>query len=455
MRILGAIIAAIPIVTMIRIFNKKEVLAPSNLYSVLYLITILIPTLIYAGNDSIAQLSNKYLRDAVSDDSIYLQYTILQTISYYLVLLGIGLRFRQRTLVYVFPSSYSHDEETENYNFNDTINHKYKFWGLLFTIIGFGIFYIIMQKVGGAYYFFSHLQYRLSLTRDVDLLSWLLPLLHYGPLVLVYSLRETRKKMSIWMLLLIIVSGFCCGLGGRKAVILMLFEAITIYHYSVKSISIKNIFKPKYVILIVVIAVFFITYVQFRQEGAFESFLSNPYTFIKDNSSGISKVFTSESYVSFYMAIIKYFRNHSYWRGSSYLGLLTAIIPSSLFAGKPPVDDGMYLYSICQGRTDIFPVMKTSALNGSSYPLETFGSAYANFGIIGLFLAMIFLGVIINYFYRKLKKSNYSLFSIIIYAQVIFGFEFSTLRIFQLFQTIVIVWMMTRYIEVFKIKKSK
>jgi len=261
--------------------------------------------------------------------------------------------------------------------------------------------------------------------------------------------------MSIWLLLLIVIAGFCCGMGGRKAVILMLFEAVTIYHYTVRPITIRDIFIPKYIILALAVVIFFVTYVQFRTEGALEKFLINPLSFIRENNQGFARVLASESYVPFYMMIIKYFKDHSLWMGASYLGLLTAIIPSSLYTAKPPVDDGMYLYSICQGRTDIFPVMSTSDLNGSSYPLETFGSAYANFGVFGVIIGMILLGVVISFFYRKLQKSDYSLFSIIIYAQVVFGFEFSTLRMFQLFQSIVIVWMIFKFTRIIRLRPRK
>ncbi len=453
MRIIGAIIAIIPLLTTIKIFNKRELLNPSNLFSLLYIITILIPTVIYAGGVTPALLSNAYLRDAVSDDSVFLLYCVLQTVSYYLVLFGIGVRLEESTLIYIQPSAYSNEECSYSYSFDENVN--YRLWGIVFTVAGFLAFLIMMQRVGGIYYFFTHLQYRSSLTRDLDLLSWLLSLLRYGPLILVYSLRGTGKGMSIWLLLLIVISGFCYGMGGRKAVILMLFEATTIYHYTVKPITVRDVFKLKYIILAFVIVLFFVTYVQFRIEGAFERFLIDPFSFISENNKGLAKVFASESYVSFYMAIIKYFKDHSLWMGASYLGMLTAIIPSSLYAAKPPVDDGMYLYSICQGRTDIFPVMRTSALNGSSYPLETFGSTYANFGVFGVFIGMFLLGVVISFFYRKMQKSGYSIFSIIVYSQVVFEFQFSTLRMFQLFQVIVIVWMMLKLTQIIRLQLCK
>jgi len=147
------------------------------------------------------------------------------------------------------------------------------------------------------------------------------------------------------------------------------------------------------------------------------------------------------------MTIIDYFKTHALWLGKSFIGLVTAIIPSSLYTGKPPVDDGTYLYSICQGRTNIVPPMSFGNLDGSSYPLETFGSMYANFGIVGLFVGMIVLGGIYGYAYRKIKKNSYDLFSVVIYTQIIFTFQLSTLRIFQLFEIIVVFKIITAVVD--------
>lgn len=175
--------------------------------------------------------------------------------------------------------------------------------------------------------------------------------------------------------------------------------------------------------------------------------MENPLSFIKNSNEGILETIKNESYVEFYMVIIKYFRTNEFWRGRTFLGLVTAIIPSSIFPNKPPVDDGTYLYSICNGRTDIVPPMAFNKLDISSFPLETFGSMYSNFGIVGLFLGMIILGMVYKYFYRKMKEKSYNLFNTIIYIQVIFTFQLSTLRIFQLFSIIIPLYILTFCID--------
>ena len=441
MRLFAAFIQLFPLVTFIMTYRKKrELLSPINLITGLYIIRIMIPTILYCFPENYQNLSNLYLLRAVSSDGCYLLYSILQLIGYYLICLGTRVVFyvgkyplkKQKSLLQedrINKIELTGAESAQNLN--------YRIWGIVFWVIGAFAFLMIMKKTGGIIYFYAHLQYRISMTRNLDLLSWLLSLAHYGLLLIAYSYRGTKKKIG-WIFFFCFVTGLMIGLGGRKPILMLLIETIVIIHYVVSPIKLKSIFTFRNILLCTAAFVMFVLMVSFRTEGAFERFLANPISFFLEHNQGITKLFMQESYVTFFMAIIYYFRTHDLWLGASFKGLLTAIIPSSLYPAKPPVDDGMYLYSICQGRTDIYPVMPVSELNGSSYPLETFGSMYANFGPIGVLIGMFLVGWVIGFFYRKIQLSDYRLFYMILYTQVLTGFEISTLRIFQIFSTMVL-----------------
>lgn len=444
MRVIGALILLFPLLSFPLVFNKKEKLSPTNLFSIIYFFTIVIPCLVYADTSNTETIQNGYLRTAVESDGIYLKYSILQTISYYFVVLGTSLHFKKGIITIDNPQK---THLTESHSPSLSQNTSFRFFGFCFTIVGFIVFLLIMNSVGGIYYFFTHLQFRSSMIHDLDILTWLLPFLQFGPLMLVYSLKGTNKKLSLGLIVLIVFAGFCAGLGGRKSLVLLLFETLVIYHYCVNRISIKEYIRPKNIVLFIFVGFFFFAFVQFRTEGALERFIANPLSVF--DSYSFNNFLTGESYVPLYMMVLDYFDSHALWYGKSFLGLITAVIPSSLYAKKPPVDDGMYLYSICQGRIDIMPIMSTSSLDGSSYPLETFGSMYSNFGIIGLLFGMLLLGIVYGSIYRKMVKRNYTLFWLIIYSQIMFGFELSTLRIFQLFQTIVTIWILIKVVDFF------
>ena len=442
MRILSVIILLIPLITFRNFRNKDQLFSPINVFSILYFIRVMIPTIIYSGMSSVDRISDNYLHESVISNDNYFFYSVLQTICYFFVVLGL----RDKS-----PAIISFNNKRSILNVNEYSYKHYLYWGLIFTIIGFIDFMLVMHKIGGITHFVSNLRYRTIMLRDIDLLSWLLIFLHYGPLLIVYSLKDNKRKINVFLFVLVVVAGLMCGLGGRKTVIVMIAEMIFVYHFSIKEITLKEIFKTKNYIIAFGLFIFFVVMVQLRREGAFEIFLSNPFEFFKDSQQGILSVFTSESYVKHYMAIMLYFSDHPFWLGKSFLGLITAFVPSSLYFDKPPVDDGMYLYSICIGRQDIIPIMPARSLNLSSYPLETFGSMYANFGVIGLLIGMFLLGKIIKFFYRRLINNGCQIIDIILYTQIVFCFELSTLRIFQIFEIFLMLGVIVYFVEKFPI----
>lgn len=438
MREVIGLLGLFPFITWLLTHKKnQDIAAPYNLFTFLYIINIMVPMLLYMNLDTVQTINEPYIRNAVSTDSTFIIYVILQTASYYLIVFGTKLRVGKRNYRYIKA------EESEINTADLSIQKKYKYVGIVLWLIGAIAFLRIMRQVGGVYYFFTHLQYRSTLTRDMDVLSWVLPFVNYGVLFIVYSYKGTNKTLNVKIIFLIVISGLMSGLGGRKALLILLIEALLLYHYCVKRIDLKKFLKIKYIVGIICVYFFFILMTKFRTEGAFEAFLNNPLEFTKESNSGLLSTIRVESYVSYYMAIIEYFKTHALWLGKTFLGLITAIIPSSIYPGKPPVDDGTYLYSICQGRTDIIPPMAFNELNGSSLPLETFGSMYGNFGVLGLLFGMILLGGIYGYAYRKMKRNSYDLFSVVVYTQIIFTFQLSTLRIFQLFEMIVVFGVIT------------
>ena len=436
MRELISIIALLPLVTWLLSYKKsKSLLSPYNLFSFIYLLNIIIPTIMYADINIASELREPYIRSAVLNDVTYMKYVILQTCCYYLVVFGLRIRLKKT----VFDDF----KKKEQYNSMVCGYKKYRYLGVFLWSIGLIAFISIMNQVGGIYYFFTHLQYRISMTREAGIWFYLLGFLNYGILLYVYSYKNTNKKFGIISILIVIFSGIMVGLGGRKALLMLIIQTLILYHYTIKKINLKKSFRIDYLISILGVYFFFVFMSKFRVDGAFELFLENPLIFFEQGNIGFLDTIRRESYVTYYMAIIEYFSEHDFWFGSTFWGLITAFIPSAFYINKPPVDDGTYLYSICKGRLDIVPPMSFRELNGSSLPLETFGSMYSNFGIIGLIIGMILLGMIYNYFYHKMSDENFSLFYTIMYIQIIFTFQLSTLRIIQLFICATMLWFFT------------
>lgn len=443
MRWACAVVSLLPLITFLIFHDKKDLFGPKNIFSLLYIVGIIIPIVYYSDKANCLTVGNAYLFDALNNDSEFFKYVVLQTLSYHCVMAGIGL---------VSKNEICGNQRQPN----DLVElSSYKFWGYLFVIAGLIAFSLIMRKIGGLAYFISHLQSRTYLVRDLDVLSWILSLAQYGCLLIIASRIDREKPINLGVIILIVMVGLMCGLGGRKALLILVVEAIVIYHYMFKQITISDILNPKIIFALLAILVFFLVLSDLRAEGAFDRLANDPLSFISSSFSGLTSSLVGESYVPFYVKVVEYFNLHELWGGSSFLGLISAFIPSGLFPNKPPVDDGAYLYSICQGRNGIVPPMPFNQLNGSSFPLETFGSMYSNFGAIGLAVGMVILGIIYGLVYKKMHSTSCSLFWTIMYLQVIMTFQLSTLRIFQFIECFVLMGLVIKTSEFLVLKRTE
>lgn len=438
MRLFGCLIIIIPVILYLIFRDKRKgFFAPKNTYTFLYIIKVVVGVISFSDVHNVTE-ENDFLRYAMLNDDSFFKYCFFQSIGYILVLWGINY-FEKKQIV---------PKKGNEAILNKKVANSYLFWGIAFFIVGTMGFMLIMSKVGGIWYFFSNLHLRRYLVSDLDFDSMILSFVNKGPLLLIFAKKYTGKKITPFDIVLVIAAGIMSGLGGRKALIMLSIECVFIYHFAIHRIKVKEFFKPSYIISGLALFLFFSTYSKFRREGAMDEFVNNPVEFYVENSGdGIMSSLSGESYVPFYVLIVDHFTNHDYWYGSSFGGLTTAIIPSSFYPQKPPVDDGMYLYSIAQGRSDVRPVMPTKSLDGTSWPLETFGSMYANFGFLGVIFGMALLGLVIGWFYKKMIREGYSFLWLIMYIQVLFTFELSTLRIFQTFLTFVTMGLVYMFVK--------
>lgn len=422
MRLFSLVIIIAPVLLFFVCNKKKDFLNPSTAFSLLYILKIVIPTIIYSFPENIYMADDFFLERSLCNDDVFSKYAIIQSIGYCVVLVGISMYKMKRT------NKIDIDEIERSSD-----GREYRFWGYCFYLLGVIGFFMIMSKVGGIIFFFSNLGLRTYLVKGLNFETYLLSLLNYAPLILIYSKKWTKDRVTFLDVILVVFAGLMVGLGGRKALLMLVIECAAVYHYVVKPIKAKQIFNFKVITICCLLFIFFTTYSKLRTPGAFEEFVDDPIEFyVGKNEGGLTKSLAGESYVPFYVSIVDYFDCNNKWNGVSFLGLLSAFIPSSFYPDKPPVDDGMYLYSIAHGNI-VTPPMPTKALDGTSWPLETFGSMYANFGFIGVIVGMLLLGCIISCAFKKMVCSNYQFKYVIFYIIILFTFEISTLRIVQAF----------------------
>ncbi len=157
---------------------------------------------------------------------------------------------------------------------------------------------------------------------------------------------------------------------------------------------------------------------------------------------GFSPTFTSSqdqisiyllnlSYNDIYIFVMSHFNESNFWYGSVFGDIFLKF--STWLAGSagPSPDEGVYIYNLYQG-TAVEPPMLLDQMYHNSWPPRTFGNGYLNFGITGVFIFFCIKGALIGLAFKALYMSRNNPFIMYIYFYMIFSFQLSNLKIFEL-----------------------
>ena len=172
----------------------------------------------------------------------------------------------------------------------------------------------------------------------------------------------------------------------------------------------------------------------------FSDIYKSPGLWISEAVKNLSNVFESISFVDRDMMTYDIFATRSFWNGKSYLGLIYAWIPRSIFPDKPPVDDGVYLANLIRG-FEVEPVMPYSQITlHSSSPFSSFGIMYANFGVIGIAVGAFLLAYIYYRLYRQMTVKGNDIGSVLIYGYLMLAFGLSIHSFLSFLVPGIIIW---------------
>ncbi|PTL37903.1 O-antigen polymerase [Alkalicoccus saliphilus] len=395
--------------------NGGDLFGPIMINGFMHVVTI-IPYLFILSYDS--DILGNLVLSRINDLEISVAiYVLLQSIAYLFIVLGISSRFAN-TVSLKLPK------------FNTTISKKtYRTAFFISFLIGFIAFVYMIQTSGGFLHLLNNLEQRSSILSGVGYISVFVQLLTFAVVLLVYSkkVHSPPSKNIIIAFFVILVMLIETTSGARKDAVFLLFFVFIVAHYSYYHF--KNIPKKAWLILFFVF-LYALSVPLLRDEGGIEHYANSPEALIGDSIDNASNSLNGVSYVRHYLLVTNEFSVNDIWLGKSYLDLLVAPIPSNFYEGKPPIDDGVYLRTLAEGR-EVSPPMPYNELFPSSWPPETFGAMYMNFWIPGLFIGMYLLGFFYKITYTYMKNSNYSFFSIFLYGHIIINFELSNLRIVQ------------------------
>lgn len=404
-RILCGITLAVVYMTVIFISYayKEDIFAPLSFYIVMHFIRY-VPVII---------------DDTVTIDSGYsfadyecARLTLLEIASCMMVVVGYLTRaeFTRHGKPYVAKTSYCYPQYVITIVFALGLFGRYQYYvsrgGLLNVLHSMGN--ISFSSSGSGTGSSSFLQYFMTAAIAMQLAK-------------IGAIKESGKgkyRESILFLIIMTTLAMLSYLiiGKRSGTLAYLLLVIIGWNYLVKPIDFSALFSLRSVLLIV-FGMLVITLAPSLRTGANTDF-------------ALRKLFAELSYAGRDMAVYKYFENHRYWLGSSYITLFTALVPSSLWVGKPIVDDGVYLLNIISGY-DVNPPMSANEVPMlNSYPFSSEGALYANFGIIGVVLFQLFFGYFLYCCYDRTRFSK-DVLDVGVYFIVLTTLELTSLGLFQ------------------------
>jgi hypothetical protein len=420
--VLLLLVFSVPFVPLRSRSEGVDVLSPVRLAALLHLVTV-VPLLFLAAGDPAVILAEVRNHQHFTDlEVVVVKFALLQTVAFACLAAGVGIGAGRRLAARLPVIGYNMTPKRT----------------LAAAVVAFGVgvfaFVLLIRIIGGYEELLINLAMRTKLLEGRGYLASLLTFLVVGMLLMTYALGRWNPAVALPVLLVVglIVAFALSSFGGRKLTLHALVFAGLAWHYGVRRLT---RLWPKALLVGLAVIPYFVAIPLIRSGGGYERYRSNIGALSSDIRQNISLAVTDLSYVHQHLFVVSYFRPDNIWWGRVYGDLITAPIPSSLYPGKPPVDDGMYLRTLADGQ-HVRPSMPRESLYQSSWPPETFGTMFMNFWIPGVIVGLFLLGVVYRTAYEYMKRSDYSLFSVLVYGHVMVNFHFSNLRIVQAITTI-------------------
>lgn len=381
----------------------------------------------------------------ISDDTVE-SYFFFKFISFICVNIGITIYERNSTNIkYVYQENKQRD------------NSAYLRTGIIVSIIGFAVKIKTILEGGGVFYILSHIQARKELMAGQyynELFAN--SLLTCGVLLtlLCYLKKKNKKHLYIFILIFAITTFGLIVFGARRPAMMLLLQVIMLYHFISSKIKIYSIFKIKSLITIFAIALFVLLMPMLRS-GSETDYINNPTKWVEGAVDNANTLFREFSYCDGDLFAFNYFKTHDYWYGASYLNIPLQVIPRSIYPQKPPMDDGMYLLNMMYGEK-VTPNMATADLYfQTSVPFTLESSLYSNFGLLGIIIGCLLVGIFYQYVYNVLTSCYCPIVMILIYQEIIFVFVPSVLHATSAIIICGVYWVIFKILFKFKIRRIR
>ncbi|WP_162129772.1 hypothetical protein [Cereibacter sphaeroides] len=289
-------------------------------------------------------------------------------------------------------------------------------------LFGFCVALVIVKlsAAGGLFYIIGNIASRAELLAGTGVYDIFLT-----PAIFLTILHATRvhsqRRMRLILLIFIVSSLFVllAVFGGRKIPIFILLFAWIAYQKYVRKIPLISLTSVGLTALIVI---FFSAMLEWR--------VNNQTGSAGDFKAGAVSTIANLSYLDTYLFITDYFDNHPKWQGSSFKDLIARFMIPGPY-GNPPLDEGVYIRTLAEGY-HVVPSLPFSLMYPSSWPPESYGNGYANFGLIGALLFSAIRGIVIGTGFAIARSHGFGPKSFFLALTTAFNFHFTNLRLTQL-----------------------
>jgi len=289
----------------------------------------------------------------------------------------------------------------------------------LSCLVVIALTFVKLDQVGGLAQLWANIALRSEALAGTGFLDvFIYPFGYLAVVFAIYAVSFGRKYSILSAVVVFFLVAICfSAFGGRKNTLYLIVFAVLAAKIYNKKISFVS---PGFLFVYAAGAAFFFYVLLFRLEaqGGVE------------NSLSMVDVVANLSYGDTYLFITDYFSRHPLWLGSVFGDIPLRILSSAPPALLPPVDDGVYIRTLAEG-IDVRPSTAFGAMYPSSWPPESYGSGYANFGVLGVFSFFWIKGLVCGVVGKWAKLNGYGPFSLVLFFSAILGFHISNLRLIQ------------------------
>jgi len=289
---------------------------------------------------------------------------------------------------------------------------------LLITII---VFYLFLDKVGGLLFLILNMSNKTLIVQGTGLyrnMYLITSLLSVGFYIHFLSTCKHISKMKLLFLMCLILLFFLilASSGERKNPILLLIYCLILWNFKISKIK---LFTVKNIIMFLLLLFFAALAPVLRKHGSTEFYIDNPIALITDALPYIGEIFKRFSEIDISLFIYSHFKGgDDFWFGTSIVDFFTGFIPSQFYPNKPPLDEGVYIYALAH-HYNVSPPTPFNEMIPVGWPLSRVTGGYVNFGVFGVIINAIIVGVVLKYFYVLLVKTKYSPSAMVMFSTLL------------------------------------